>query len=308
MRILVLGAAGFTGSALLQHILQIEGVAVTAMIHSKAPVVVADNVSYVTSSLQDIDYGFLQKGDFDYIFHLARISGKRFGNIGRWWAGKQGAKANTRLLKNIARLQKKPKLIYLSGSLMYGNRPGENVTENEPLKPTGFARFYYLAEKPLLNAIETDNENIMMLRAPWIIGNGSWFAQLYSSHIHKQHTVPVYGNTERKMSIITVEDCAGMLWHYANHAAYGKVYNIYTRQCVGYNDFINKIAASYNCSNYKTYTEEDMVQITDTTTCNSVCCEVVLSTVYQEMLDSYQPLFTNLETYIAQLATVNDRA
>lgn len=306
MRVLVLGAAGFTGSTLLRHIQQIEGVVVTAMIHSKAPVAVLGNVSYVTSSLQDIDHSFLEKGDYDYIFHLARISGKRFGNLGRWWAGKQGAKANERLLNAITRLQKKPKIIYLSGSLMYGNRPGQTVTEDELLNPVGFARYYYLAEKPLLKAIHAGNENIMMLRAPWIIGNGSWFTQLYSSHIHKYHRVPVYGNAERKMSVITVEDCAGMLWHYANNANYAKVYNIYTWGSIRYADFINTIAAAYNCHTTKAYTEDDIAQLTDTTTRKSVCCEVALGTQYTEVFNSYQPVFTNLQDYIAKLAVHND--
>src|SRR5690606_37678295 len=133
------------------------------IIHNRQPLVKYD-IEYVNASLPNIDYNFLEKGNFDYIFHLARIPGKGFGDMGRRFAGLQGAIANRKLLTTLKKLRRMPKLIYLSGSLMYGHRPGYSFTEAEKIQPTGYARYYYHAEQPILNAMYQGNMQIMMLR------------------------------------------------------------------------------------------------------------------------------------------------
>ncbi len=301
MNVLILGATGFTGTALSCYLSGMKDINTTAIIHNRQPRVKCD-VVYVNTSLQNIDYNFLEKGNFDYIFHLARIPGKGFGDIGRRYAGLQGALANHKLLTTLKKLRRMPKLIYLSGSLMYGHRPGYSFTESEKIQPAGYARYYYHAELPILNALYQGDMEIMMLRAPWVLGNGSWFHQLYTSHIMQHASVPVYGNIQRSMSMITVEDCAGMLWHYANNAVYNKVYNIYTFGNVIYKDFINDIKSAYNCTSTKVYAEKEMRVKMGKTSKNSICCEVVLGTSYHDIMDSYNPVYKCLPKYLAQLA------
>lgn len=301
MRVLIIGATGFVGKALTKYLSDIAGIHSTALVHKQEPGEQYNGISYVQKSLQQIDYQWLSGQQFDYIFHLARIPGKRWGDTGRYLAAKRGARANKKLLIAIEQLSKKPKLIYLSGSLMYGHIPGEKATEQNILNPAGFARQYIHAEEPILKAIKNGNNNIMMLRAPWILGDGSWFMQLYANYILQKKVVPAYGDKDRMMSIITVEDCAAIMWHYAYKAEYSRIYNIYTHQ-MQYSDFIRTIAAAYDCDKEQHYSATQMLNSMDKTTQNSILCEVVLDTTYPEILNNYQPVHSDLNKYLKQLA------
>ena len=52
---------------------------------------------------------------------------------------------------------------------------------------------------------------VSIVRPPWIIGNGSWFYSFFLNTSKKYGFVPVYGNGENWMSLIDVEDCAGLI-------------------------------------------------------------------------------------------------
>jgi len=302
MHILVLGATGFVGSVLVDHLIRLKDVTITAIVHNTVPATKHEQVRYINHSLSAIDHEFLSAGNYDYIFHLARIPGKKWGDAGRYIAGRKGAAANKKLLANINRLDKQPKLIYLSGSLMYGHIPGSAAIEQDAVNPAGFAKYYYHAERPILKAIEDGAEHLVMLRAPWIIGNGSWYKQMYTDHIKQHNVVPVYGNPQRRMSIITVEDCAGMLWHYAANAPGDAVYNIFTFQDVAYNDLVRQVAKAYNCDSFREIAEDEMKKKMGATVADSINCEVLLDTQHKNVLSSYKPLHTNLEAYIKELA------
>lgn len=305
MRILVTGATGFAGSVLLEYLSALEGLDITAIVHKKPAVFVSSNIRYVRSSLHALP-GFLSKEEaFDVIFHLARISGKGWGNLGRLIAGLQGAIINRRILQAVKKHHGNARLVYLSGSLMYGHNPGKKFVETDELNPTGFGRYYYYAERPLINSISNDNSNTIMLRAPWILGKGSWFSQLYERHMLEKKSVPVYGNENRRMSVTTVEDCARMLWHYTLNAPHAGIYNIYTFGDVSYSSFIEGIVKAYPQTGKTLYTQTDMQRIMDKTTTSSILCEVVLDTNHKELLNSYQPLYTDIDTYITQLAKQN---
>lgn len=302
MRVLVTGATGFTGSALTDYLSLLEDLDITAVVHKKPAKTINPNIRYISSSLSALPSFLSSQEPFDFIFHLARIPGKRWGNVGRLIAGWQGAIANKRILEAHKEYHPGAKLIYLSGSLMYGHKPGNTFVETDVLNPTGFGKYYYYAERPMLKALGSNNSNIIMLRAPWILGKGSWFSQLYEQHILKKKSVPVYGNENRRMSVITVEDCARILWHYALNAPHAGIYNIYTFEDVSYSRFIEGIAKAYRLTNMAHYNEEDMNRIMDKTTISSILCEVVLDTNHNDILKNYQPLFTDIDTYIAQLA------
>ncbi len=300
MRILIIGSAGYVGSQLLQYLSTINGLELDALVHTKTPQVKYANVTYYRMSFEDIDNTFLAKGNYDYIFHLARISVKKYGNLGRKYAEYKGAKANKKLLDNIKKLERSPKLIYLSGSLMYGDHGATAIDEQTPLNPCGFAAYYAQGEQPFVEAVQQKTHDVTMLRAPWILGKGSWFDFLYAQPILTAHKIPVYGNEDRCMSFITVEDCAAVLWHYATHASSG-IYNIYTFQSISVQDFTTALVKCRNAAEKQHYTKGDMLDIMDRTTMRSTLCEVVLKTKHQELLDSYTPIHNNFEHYIAYL-------
>ncbi|MEZ5017822.1 MAG: NAD(P)-dependent oxidoreductase [Flavipsychrobacter sp.] len=298
MRILLIGATGFIGSALLDFLALKQEVQIDALLHKSIPQKKLDGVRYKTLSYTHIDLSFLQEGNYDYIFHLGRISVKKSGNIGRWYAGKKGRKANENLLQNIDKLPKKPKLIYLSGSLMYGDHQKKLMDEDTPLSPTGFAKYYYKAEQPFLDAIKNGAENIILLRAPWVLGLGSWFDQIYLNHIDKNGSAPIYGDKDRAMSIISLEDCAGMLWHYAQNAEKGGVFNIYTYQKVLLKDFVNLTAKAAGVNKVEHYPKYTLKKMADKTTIRSILCEILLDTKHKDIFNAYTPLYQDLEDYI----------
>ncbi len=299
MRILVLGATGFTGKALLQLLVQNPALDITALLHHTQAAQRFDSVTYVQASLHETPH-LISIGNYDYVFHLARISGKKWGDIGRSYAGWQGKKANKRIVQAVHATT--AKLIYLSGSLLYGHFPQTKATETTPLHPEGFAKYYRHAERPFEKAVAQHDPQIMLLRAPWILGNGSWFTQLYHHPIRRHNKIPVYGDKKRKMSLITVEDCAAMLWHYARHAAFGKVYNIYTHSEMPYSRFIRQLQEAYECAEEELISPTEIIRTMGKTVKNAVCCEVVLDTLYKELLHSYKPIHRELEPYIRQLA------
>lgn len=306
MRVLIIGATGFTGSALIDYLSGRDDLDVTAVVHNTSASNIRKNIRYIKSSLHKLPALLAEQEPFDFIFHLARISGKRWGNIGRLLAGLSGSVANKRLLRTLKFYHSKARIVYLSGSLMYGHNPGKVSMETDKLHPAGFGRYYYHAERPLLNAIHNKDSNIIMLRAPWILGKGSWFTQLYEQHIRKHKTVPVYGDEERRMSLVTVEDCARMLWHYALNAPLTGVYNICTFNNLLYGDFIECISKAYKTEEVIHYDESTLLKMMDKTTVASICCEVLQGTNHNKLLNSYQPLFTNINIYLTQLAKKHD--
>lgn len=291
MNVLVLGASGFIGRHLIDELSGMPEMAVTAAIH-KEQLAKSTGVRNISFRLEDINLQFLQQNSFDYIFHLARIPGGRYGDVSRWYAGFKARLLNERLLKCIDKLDRKPKLVYLSGSLMYGDHGKSATAEDEKLNPAGFAKYYYRGEKPFLERI-TKSKSIWLLRAPWVLGNGSWFQQLYKKPALSGR-LPMYGNGGRDMSLITVEDCAAMLIYYALNAPPG-IYNIYSHQMV-YADFLDMVRKGS-----KRNVEISPPEKVDKTTKESICTEIVLGTNYLDLLKGYELKNPLLDNYIERI-------
>lgn len=144
MRLLVTGANGFIGKQLVKRLLSSllpaalsfdrDGELVLLDIHFDAPP--ADSrLKIVEASLADaLSLAHVFNDPFDFIFHLASISGglaeKDFG------LGKQVNLDGTICLLELARKQgKSPVLLYSSSIGVYGDLPAK-VTDDTPAKPT----------------------------------------------------------------------------------------------------------------------------------------------------------------------------
>ena len=62
-----------------------------------------------------------------------------------------------------------PRIFYFSGTLVYGDKSSETANEESIINPTSFSREYYIAEKPFYDELLKSNENISMLRLPWVV-------------------------------------------------------------------------------------------------------------------------------------------
>lgn len=205
--ILILGASGFIGSVLLKKIINYGDFEVSVL--QRKNNIISKNVKIYTGDIRNFDWNDLEVVP-DVIFHLARINSSRFKNFGRFLSAYQGKIANKRILKHFKKYDKRPKIVYLSGSLMYGNS-NNAINENNVLNPISFAREYIIAEKPFIKESLKGNFKINIARVPWVVGNESWFKAFYIDYIKKNNKVPVYGKGDNLMTLIDVEDVANAL-------------------------------------------------------------------------------------------------
>lgn len=109
------------------------------------------------------------------------------------------------MLKAHSEMKNPPHVIALHGTLSYGDCGQKLVGIDQPYNPTGYAASYGVGEAPLRHAAEKGRVGIM--RAPWILGDGSWFNALYCSN-----EVPLFPGQPIWMSVVEVNDLAREIW------------------------------------------------------------------------------------------------
>jgi nucleoside-diphosphate-sugar epimerase len=209
---LVLGGTGFLGAPLVRRLCA-AGVRTTCLVHRRPPTTTEARV--VRGSLDLFPWRSLEGDLPDVIFHLARIPGRG------GWRGPmtrlRNRLANERLMLWLASCPRPPLLVYVGGTLAYGSRGDEEVTEATPLSPISFARDYHAAERPWLRALRGALP-VIVVRPAWVLGPGAWFEAYYRRFMRAERAVPLFGPGRNWMSLVHVEDCAGLLAHFARHA------------------------------------------------------------------------------------------
>jgi nucleoside-diphosphate-sugar epimerase len=206
MKVVLLGGSGFIGSAVLYELEANPSITEIRALSNKRKVHPSEKVHVYRSTLADIDEKMLV--GVDAVVHLARMNARRFGRWGRSWAAVRGAQANKRLLKLLWKHSPQARVIYVSGSLMYGN--SDDARETSPLNPISFAREYVIAERPLLKAIQ-EGKNVLLLRFPWVLGKGSWFRTFFLNPALSQGKIPCYGPGDNTMSFVDLRDAASVV-------------------------------------------------------------------------------------------------
>jgi nucleoside-diphosphate-sugar epimerase len=200
-----------------------------------------EQINTHTGSLGSFDLSLLDQFMPDTIIHMARMSGR--GRIGRYLAALLGARANTRIINHLKRKPSKPHIIYVSGTLVYGDCGKVPADEEMPIHPTAFAREYIKAEKPWMAALRKGEIPVTILRPPWIIGKGSWFAGFYLNSIRDHRVVPLFGDGQNLMSLIDVEDCAGLIALAVRNSEPGRYYNLFVPgACITQLEFTERLA------------------------------------------------------------------
>jgi nucleoside-diphosphate-sugar epimerase len=216
------------------------------MVHKKElPGDLKEKLSVIQGSIETFDWSRLEEGRYGMILHLARIPGR--WKAGRLLASGTGRSANERLVRRLENMSRPPSLLYVAGTLAYGSCGERAVTEDEPLKPVSYAREYCRAEEPVVEAVMGGSIPGMILRAPWVLGPGSWMKRFYMEPLREEGVVPLYGDGLNWMSVIHVSDCAGMILHLARSGAPGRTYNLAPCACIRQRDFaaaIGRIAGA----------------------------------------------------------------
>lgn len=234
----VLGGTGFIGQLLVQALCKQKKQVICLTHHRSIPRNLPVQIQKIPGSIVNFDWNRLREAEI--IFHLARIPGS--GPVSRKIAATASFYANTRLLHWLRDCQNPPLLVFVAGTLAYGSHQDQFIDETTPLTPTSFARDYAKGEAPLVHAISNSQIPGMILRPAWVYGVQSWFNGFFLSPMRRQNVIPRYGPGENWMSLISVEDCAGLMLHYAMHGQPSQTYNLFCGHPVRQIEFVRMLA------------------------------------------------------------------
>lgn len=223
-RVLLLGGTGFIGSAVLAQLRVRRDLRLMVLGHSTVNYRELEDVNLVVGSLSTFDLSWIDIFEPDTIIHLVRISGRRA--LSRRLAAARGRAANHRLIAKLRTLTTPPRVLYISGTLVYGDRGEEWADETSLICPTAYARQYIAAERPWMTEQDRGELPVTMVRPPWVVGPASWFKAHYAQVLARRGLVPCYGDGANWMTFIDVEDCAGLILHLAERAPPGSCYNL----------------------------------------------------------------------------------
>jgi nucleoside-diphosphate-sugar epimerase len=237
----VLGATGYVGSSVMRSLFKHPqtGELITPVVHKSLPPPDFEQCNVLTGALENFEFEWLEKFPPSTFIHAARIAGAT--PLLRGFAAKKGEKANKVWFNELSKLATPPKVIYVSGTLMYGNLPkNQMAAENHPLNPVAFAKHYAYAERPFENA--HNHLDVRMVRPAWILGPNSWFEIFFYKPAIKKGFVPIYGNGQQLMSLIHIDDCGGLILHAARNGTPGLSYNIFAAPPIHQIEFSNIVA------------------------------------------------------------------
>ncbi len=237
----ILGGTGFIGSALVKLLSRDKANRLHLLVHKRAPWQLLEGFNTITGTISNIEPGWFERYPPDIVYHLARPAGSNA--VTRKLRSAGGERANRRLVKILRGLPAPPVVVYVSGSLMYGDRPaGDPALENSTLNPASFARYYYRNELPWIGAQSEGSLDVRFARPGWIAGPGSWFMEFFFKPWLRTGRVPCYGDGLQHMSMTDLDDCAAMIHALGQHGSKGSNLNIFSGDIITQLDFSNTLA------------------------------------------------------------------
>lgn len=235
-RVLVLGGSGFIGREVLRYLHAARPETDISALYRNQPLPDLP-VEAIQGDIETLDWKQFSEQPPDTIIHLARISGR--GKLSRIRAGRRGKQASCRMIAWLKTLPTPPHVVYVSGTLVYGDCGTDKVDETQPLRPIAFQREYIEAEYPFLELQEqATGIPVSIVRPPWVIGAGSWFAQFYALPALTKGVITQFGRGKNLMSLIHVRDCAAQIAEAALAGREGAVYNLHASEAISYRRFI----------------------------------------------------------------------
>lgn len=197
-RTLVTGGSGFIGSMIIKA----STSNIRALVHKEA--VEGNNIDRVYGDFLSSENQLEKWIDgVNSIIHTARPSS---GNTaGRYRIARRTRKANLSMV-SVVKESNIPSTILMHGSLSYGHRGEDLVHTDSILNPVGYAEAYSIGERPWVDYLHSGG-GVKVVRAPWVMGPGSWFEMIYCDEI-----IPVFGDGRQWMSLVSVESLADFTW------------------------------------------------------------------------------------------------
>ena len=221
MRVLLLGASGFIGRSIAAR--APDNMELTGTYYQNKPEFTTHEIIKFNYLEPTIDWQqVISKYDCIIIAARANADTEKSRNS----VSRIGQEAFQNFIQAVNESSSKPFIIAINGSLTYGDRGEELIRPSDDIKPTGYARSYAIAEKPFRDFL-TDGNKIALIRAPWVLGAGSWFPVMYLAP--KQ--IPILKNGTQWMSILYVDDLADYVWNLVQTPETGVHHPILTFRC-----------------------------------------------------------------------------
>lgn len=295
---LVIGGSGFLGKHLLAELVT-SGIHVFA-IENKTKIPQHNNVTVIKNGFASITFDLIEKINPDVVFHCARPTIPKLRRLGRKLAAISAASYNHSLIEKLKNTKNKPLLAFASGSLMYGNS-AKPIDENTPLNPISYAKQYHKGEKPLLIALSKNDYPVMILRFPWLLGNGSWFKWFYLNPISTHNAIPILGKGLNHMEILDVNDAARLMIRYAYEKNSPGIYNLYSGLSGTQHQFAKSVSEIYHVV-VKKHTDLFTGNI-EKETIEAFTSNIKLTTLYPEILNTFK--FTAVNQTLKEIYKVS---
>ncbi len=279
----VFGGTGFIGSALVDHLSLNPSNKLHLLLHHRSATPKLERFISVQDDLSRFDFNWFEKYKPDYIFHLARLAGSQ--SFTRWLAARKGLEANARLLAYLEQMDPQPTVVYVSGSLVYGNQSNEQLAyESAAINPVAYARHYIKAEQPWMTASSIDGKHFKIARPGWIIGSDSWFKVFYWNYYQKTGRVPLYGPGDQLMSLIHLEDLAQLIAMIPN--ADSAIFNLFAGAAIRQGEFSELMAQQLGASIHQ-FSALEIRKEWGRTTAEALLSSIPIATNNQALLDQY---------------------
>lgn len=293
-RVILIGGNGFLGKRVLNTLLE-DNIETLAVEH-RHPILHEGNYRKIKGGTAAITSALIDDFKPGAIIHCARPTIARFKRIGRKIAASKAASINRKLLKHIQNSSQKPKLVFASGSLMYGNQ-AQPHDENSPLRPISYAKQYYLGEVPISIAATRNDPSVVILRFPWLLGNGSWFKWFFIETIKKHGAIAGIGSMDNKMEIVDVDDAGKLMIEYAKVVENSGIYNIYSKKSVSQAAFVEATSNAFNVP-VKSYSDI-FKQKMEKEVLEAFTSNILLKSDYNDILERFE--FTSLESTLKKI-------
>jgi len=298
----ILGGTGFIGKALIRQLSNNTSYLLHLLVHKNIPYKDLESFTIITGNLENFDLAWLEKYPPDIIFHLARIGGSNV--ISRFLAAQKGARANHRLINFLSALKSQPVVVYVSGSLMYGNQTfGKWADEFSELSPVSYARYYIEGERPWIVAQKKEQLDIRFARPGWVLGTESWFKTFYWMPYLTTGKIPLYGDGHQFMSLIHIDDCAGQIVNLALQGRKNQNFNIFSGPPISQREFAETLARLVN-TGIDRIPIQAMAGKYGKTVTEAFTSSIPLRTRYCDMASLYTLIYPDVEAMLSNTISI----
>lgn len=233
MRVLMLGATGFIGSAILTELLE-HGHSILALVRSNAAdqQLVSRGVGVVRGDLREPEKWSKYIHEVDAVIHAAATFTDDMGEVDR------------RVIEElVAQAQHSPKsirFVYTGGVWLYGETGDHVATEDTPLNP--ISSFTWMSENSkYLLSTACFNTNIIHPGMVYVRDGG-----VFSSLVPNDGRIEVWGSLETRWPLVHRNDLASAYRIVLEKGIRGESYNVCAEKGVRISSITNVIARRFD--------------------------------------------------------------